>query len=163
MSRIAFVVATDRNKVIGNKGGLPWRLPDDMKRVRALTIGKPLIMGRRTYDSIGRPLPDRTNIVMTRDPSFHPDGVKVARSKEEALALAGDAPEIIVFGGAEIFKQFLADVDVLYLTSVDAEVEGDTHFDMGRDDWIVRENERHEADARHAYAFNFLTLDRVRR
>ena len=74
-----------------------------MRHVRALTIGKPVIMGRRTYDSIGKPLPDRTNIVMTRDVSFHPDGVKVARSKEQALALAGDAPEIIVFGGAEIF------------------------------------------------------------
>jgi dihydrofolate reductase len=163
MSRIAFVLATARNKVIGNKGGLPWKLPDDMKRVRKLTIGKPLIMGRRTYDSIGRPLPDRTSIVMTRDPSFHPDGVKVARSKEEALALAGDAPEVIVFGGAEIFKQFLPDVDVVYLTSVDAEVEGDTFFDVGPGDWLVRENERHEADARHPYAFSFLTLERARK
>jgi dihydrofolate reductase len=163
MSRIAFVVAADRNKVIGKDGALPWRLPDDMRRVRALTIGKPLIMGRRTYDSIGRPLPKRTNIVMTRDPSFHPDGVKVARSKEEALALAGDAPEIIVFGGAEIFRQFLVDVDVVYLTAVDADVGGDTYFDMGPDDWIVRENERHEADERHPYAFNFFTLDRARK
>ena len=75
-------MATDHNKVIGKDGGLPWRLPDDMRRVRSLTIGKPVIMGRRTYDSIGKPLPDRTNIVMTRDESFHPDGVKVARSKD---------------------------------------------------------------------------------
>ena len=134
-----------------------------MRHVRALTIGKPVIMGRRTYDSIGKPLPDRTNIVMTRDVSFHPDGVKVARSKEQALALAGDAPEIIVFGGAEIFKLFLDEVERLYLTAVDARLEGDTHFDMGPDDWRVVENERHEADARHAYAFNFFTLDRIRR
>jgi len=162
VSRIAFVVALDRNKVIGKDGRLPWRLPDDMKHVRELTVGKPLIMGRRTYDSIGRPLPQRTSIVMTRDPSFQAEGVKVARSKEEALALAGDAPEVIVFGGGEVFRQFLPDVDRIYLTRVDASVEGDTYFDMGRDDWRVVSDERHEADARHPYAFSFITLDRVR-
>ena len=133
-----------------------------MRRVRALTIGKPVIMGRRTYDSIGKPLPDRTNIVMTRDASFHPDGVKLARSKEQALALAGDAPEIIVFGGAEIYKLFLPDVERVYMTAVDASLEGDTYFEMAPDDWRVVESERHEADARHAYAFNFFTLDRNR-
>jgi len=163
VSRIAFVVAVAKNKVIGKDGTLPWRLPDDMKEVRRLTIGKPLIMGRRTYESIGKPLPDRTNIVMTRDPSFHPEGVRVARTKDEALALAGDAPEIIVFGGAEIYRLFLDDVDRLYMTAVDAEVAGDTYFDMGPDDWTVVRNDRHEADARHAYAFNMYTLDRVRR
>ena len=162
MSRIAFVVAFDRNKTIGKGGRLPWRLPDDLKHVRELTIGKPLIMGRRTYDSIGRPLPQRTSIVMTRDPSFHAEGVQVARSKEEALALAGDAPEIIIFGGGEVFREFLSEVDRIYLTQVDASVEGDTHFDMGRDEWRVTSNERHEADARHPYAFSFITLDRVR-
>ena len=90
MSRISFVVAFDRNKVIGKNGGLPWRLPDDLKHVRELTLGKPLIMGRRTYESIGRPLPGRTSIVLTRDPEFRRDGVRVARTPDEALALAGD-------------------------------------------------------------------------
>ena len=163
MSRIAFVVAFDRNKVIGKDGGLPWKLPDDMKRVRELTIGKPLIMGRRTYDSIGRPLPKRTNIVLTRDPSFHPEGVIVARTPEEALAAAGDAPEVIVFGGAQVFKEFLPITERIYLTQVDADVGGDTFFDFGADDWRVVENTRHEADERHPYAFNFLTLERVHR
>ena len=163
MSRIAFVVAVDRNKVIGKDGGLPWRLPDDLKHVRELTLGKPLIMGRRTYESIGRPLPKRTNIVLTRDPAFHAAGVRVAHSKEDALTLAGDAPEIIVFGGGEIYRQFLPEVDRIYLTQVDASVEGDTHFDMGKDDWRVLTNERHEADERHVYSFNWLTLDRVRK
>src|SRR5207245_4768049 len=125
LSRIAFVVARDRRGVIGKDGRLPWRLPDDMTHVRELTVGKPLIMGRRTYDSIGRPLPDRTSIVMTRDPSFRPPGVIVVRSKDEALALAGGAPEIIVFGGAEIFRQFLPEVERIYLTQVDADVGGD--------------------------------------
>jgi dihydrofolate reductase len=161
VSRIAFVVAVDRNKVIGKDGGLPWRLPDDMRHVRAVTMGKPLIMGRRTYDSIGHPLPGRTNIVLTRDPAFHPEGVLVASSPEEALRLAGDAPEIIVFGGAQVFREFLPMVDRLYLTTVDAEVQGDTYFDMGKDDWRVVTNERHEVDDRHRYAFNIYVLDRI--
>jgi dihydrofolate reductase len=162
VSRIAFVLAYDRNKVIGKAGALPWRLPDDMRHVRELTVGKPLIMGRRTYDSIGRPLPQRTNIVMTRDKAFHPDGVKVARSKEEALTLAGDAPEIIVFGGAEIFKQFLPEVERIYLTEVNADVGGDTYFDFGPTEWRVLDNVAHPADDRHPYSFNFVTLERVR-
>jgi len=155
-------LAFDRNKVIGKDGRLPWHLPDDMAHVRELTTGKPLIMGRRTYDSIGRPLPKRTNIVMTRDMMFRPDGVKVARSKEEALAFAGDAPEIIVFGGAEIFKQFMLEVDRIYLTQVNADVAGDTYFDFGSTEWRVLDNVEHPADARHPYSFNFVTLERVR-
>ena len=160
MSRIAFVVAIDRNNVIGKDGALPWRLPDDLKHVRELTIGKPLIMGRRTYDSIGRPLPQRTNIVLTRDQAFHPDGVRVARSKEEALALAGDVPEVIVFGGAEIYRMFLSDADRLYLTEVDTAVVGDTRFDFDRDEWKVVESVAHAADERHPHAFRWVTLDR---
>ena len=155
-------MAFDRNKVIGKDGRLPWHLPDDMAHVRELTTGKPLIMGRRTYDSIGRPLPKRTNIVMTRDMTFRPDGVKVAHSKEDALALAGDAPEIIVFGGAEIFKQFMLEVDRIYLTQVNADVGGDTYFDFGTTEWRVLDNVEHPADARHPYSFNFVTLERVR-
>lgn len=162
MGRIAFVVALDRNRVIGKDGGLPWRLPDDMRRVRELTMGKPLIMGRRTYDSIGRALPGRTNIVLTRDPGFHAEGVLIARTPEEALRLAGDAPEVIVFGGAQVFKEFLPMTERIYLTQVDAEVEGDTYFDFGPGDWRVLANERHEADARHKFGFNFLTIERIR-
>lgn len=163
MTRIAFVVALDRKNVIGRDGGLPWRLPDDLKHVREITIGKPLIMGRRTYASIGRPLPQRTNIVLTRDPAFHAEGVLVARTPEEALALAGDVPEVIVFGGAEVFRQFLPLADRIYLTQVDADVGGDTVFDFGRNEWRVIENTPHPADDRHAYPFAFLTLERVRK
>ncbi len=162
MSRISFVVAFDRRQVIGRDGGLPWKLPDDMRRVRELTVGKPLIMGRRTYESIGRPLPLRTSIVLTRDPSFRAEGVLVARTPEEALALAGDAPEIIVFGGAEVFRLFLPMADRIYLTRVDADVGGDTYFDFAGTEWRVVEGTRHEADDRHPYAFDFLTLERVR-
>jgi dihydrofolate reductase len=162
MGRIAFVVAIDRNRVIGKDGGLPWRLPDDMKHVRELTTGKPLIMGRRTYDSIGRPLPNRTNIVLTRDPAFHPEGVLVARTPDEALRLAGHAPEIIVFGGAEIFRMFLPRADRLYLTEVDADVGGDTFFpELDAREWQEVERVEHARDERHPYAFRFLTLDRA--
>lgn len=162
MSRIAFVVAFDRRRVIGKAGGLPWRLPDDMKRVRALTVGKPLIMGRRTYDSIGRPLPQRTNIVLTRDPGFRADGVLVARNVDDALRLAGDAPEVIVFGGADIFRAFLPMADRLYLTEVDADVGGDTFFpEIDLRDWREVERVEHPKDERHPYAFRFLTLDRA--
>ncbi|TMC42476.1 MAG: dihydrofolate reductase [Chloroflexi bacterium] len=161
--RISFVLAFDRKKVIGKDGGLPWRLPDDMKHVREVTNGKPLIMGRRTYASIGRPLKGRTSIVLTRDPAFHQDGVLTARTPEEALALAGDAPEVIVFGGAEVFRQFLPIADRIYLTQVDADVGGDTYFDFDSADWRVVENTAHPSDERHPYAFNFLTLDRIKR
>lgn len=135
-----------------------------MKHVRAVTVGKPLIMGRRTYESIGRPLPDRTNIVLTRDPSFTADGVKVAHAPEEALALAGDAPETIVFGGADIFKLFMPMVDRLYLTEVDAEVkDGDTFFPPFTQgiNFTVLENVPHAADERHPYSFRFMTLERI--
>jgi dihydrofolate reductase len=136
-----------------------------MKHVRAVTIGKPLIMGRRTYESIGRPLPDRTNIVLTRDPSFSADGVKIARTPDEAIALAGDAPETIVFGGADVFKAFMPMVDRLYLTEVEADVkDGDTFFPPFTQGiaFTVLENVPHPADERHAYAFRFMTLERIR-
>ncbi len=163
MSRISFVVAFDRNKVIGKNGGLPWRLPDDLKHVRELTLGKPLIMGRRTYESIGRPLPGRTSIVLTRDPEFRRDGVRVARTPDEALALAGDAAEVIVFGGAEVFRQFLPLAERIYLTQIDADVGGDTYFDFTGTDWRVLENVAHPADERHPYPFSFVTLERIRK
>ncbi|HET7700914.1 MAG TPA: dihydrofolate reductase [Candidatus Limnocylindria bacterium] len=164
MTRIAFVVARDRGGVIGKDGALPWRLPDDMRHVRQTTVGKPLIMGRRTYESIGRPLPDRTNIVLTRDPAFRAEGVLVARTPEEALALAGDAPETIVFGGADVFRRFLPMADRIYLTEVDAAVEGDTFFPALDDaEWREVERTEHPADERHRYAFRFITLDRIRK
>jgi dihydrofolate reductase len=162
LSRIAFVVARDRHGVIGKDGRLPWRLPDDMKHVRALTVGKPLIMGRRTFDSIGKPLPNRTSIVLTRDPAFHCDGCLVARTPEEALALAGDAPEVIVFGGAGVFKDFLPRAHRIYLTEVDTEAVGDTYFPpLDPLQWREVDRQLHPADAKHPFAFSFVTLERV--
>jgi dihydrofolate reductase len=163
LSRIAFVVARDRRGVIGKGGRLPWRLPDDMRHVRELTVGKPLIMGRRTFDSIGRPLPDRVNIVLTRDPAFRCDGCLVARTTDEALALAGDVPEVIVFGGAGVFKDFLPRADRIYMTEVDTEVVGDTYFPpLDPKDWREVDRQTHAADGRHPFAFTFVTLERAR-
>jgi dihydrofolate reductase len=134
-----------------------------MKHVRELTVGKPLIMGRRTYDSIGKPLPNRTSIVLTRDPAFRCDGCLVARTPEEALALAGDAPEVIVFGGAGVFKDFLPRADLIYLTEVDTDAAGDTYFPpLDPDEWREVDRRAHPADARHPFAFEFVTLERVR-
>jgi dihydrofolate reductase len=163
VTRIAFVVARDRRGVIGKDGHLPWRLPDDMRHVRALTVGKPLIMGRRTFESIGKPLPDRVSIVLTRDPSFRCEGCLVARTPDEALALAGDAPEVIVFGGAGVFKDFLPRADRIYMTEVDTEAAGDTYFpELDPSDWREVERQAHPADSRHRFAFEFVTLERVR-
>jgi dihydrofolate reductase len=164
MTRIAFVVAYDRGRAIGKDNRLPWRLPDDMRHVRNVTMGKPMIMGRRTWDSIGRPLPGRTSIVLTRDRQFRCDGCLVARTPEEAMKLAGAVPEIIVFGGARVFEEFLPRADRIYLTEVETTVDGDTHFpEIDLAEWREVERARHPADERHPYAFSFVTLDRVRR
>jgi dihydrofolate reductase len=158
------VVAYDRNRVIGKDNKIPWRLPDDNRHVRELTIGKPLIMGRRTWESIGRPLPQRTSIVLTRDSGFKCDGCLIARTPDEAMELAGDAPEIIIFGGARVFEDFLPRADRIYLTEVDADIGGDTFFPpLDPGDWEVVEAVEHPADERHPYDFSFLTLDRKRK
>lgn len=134
---VSIVVAAAENNVIGRGNGLPWRLPDDLKRFKALTIGKPVIMGRKTYESLGRPLPNRPNIVISRQPGFAAEGCTVVGSLEEALAAAETAPEAAVIGGAEIFRQVLPRADLLYLTRVHADVPGDTYFpDIVPDDWI---------------------------
>jgi dihydrofolate reductase len=161
--RIAFVVAYARGRVIGKDNRLPWRMPADSRRMRQLTMGKPLIMGRRTYESIGRPLEGRTSIVLTRDPSFHPEGVLVARTPDEALALAGGVEEVIVFGGTEIFREFLPRADRLYLTEIDANIPGDRRFpEIDPREWREIERTEHQPDERNPHPYRFLTLDRVR-
>ena len=135
-----------------------------MKHVREVTMGKPMIMGRRTWDSIGRALPGRTSIVLTRDKGFQCDGCVIAHSADEAVKLAGVAPEIIVFGGADVFRTFLPRADQIYLTEVDADVGGDTHFPpLDPKEWEMVKRQDHPADERHPYDFSFIVLKRVRR
>lgn len=156
---ITLVVAMARNGVIGRDGALPWRLPDDLRRFKALTLGKPVLMGRRTWASIGRPLPGRTNLVMTRDPAFRAAGAVVVHALDEALAQAQG--ELMVIGGAEIYALAAPHASRAHLTAVDAEVDGDTRlppFDALA--WREVAREHHAADERHAYPMDFVTLER---
>lgn len=148
--------------MIGIGGGLPWRLPADLRRFKRLTVGHPVIMGRRTFDSISRrPLTDRRTIVMTRDPAYRAPGAEVARTLEDALHLAGDANEVFVAGGEAVYRAALPIADRLYLTVVHARVEGDTRFPaFDESEWRLIEDERHDADARHAHPYTFRTLER---
>lgn len=158
---ICIVVAAAQNDVIGDHNALPWRLPDDLKRFKALTIGKPVLMGRKTYESIGKPLPDRPNIVISRQPGLAIPGCSVVGSLDEALEEAGSAPELMVIGGAQLYRQVLPRTDVIYLTRVHAEIPGDTRFpSIVWDDWSEEQSEYHPADERHAHAFSFLKLTR---
>lgn len=159
---IAIIVAVAENAVIGADNGLPWRLPDDLKRFKALSLGKPVVMGRRTFDSIGRPLPGRTNIVVSRQAGLAIEGAIVARSLDDALVAAGAASEIVVIGGAGIFRQALPRTDTIHLTRVHARVAGDVFFpELDPAKWRETAVEHHAADERHLYAFSFVTLQRV--
>ena len=158
---ISLIVAVSENNVIGSGGELPWRLSDDLKRFKAVTMGKPIVMGRKTYESIGRPLPGRQNIVITGQAGFDAPGCDVVDSKEAALAAARDAGEAMVIGGSQVYALFLPDAGRLYLTRVHAEIEGDTHFpDVASDDWRLVADEAHQADERNEYDYSFRTYER---
>lgn len=161
--RVSLIAAVAENGVIGRDNALPWRLPADLKRFRRLTTGHPVIMGRRNYESIGRPLPQRANIVVTRRTDYRAPGCVVVHSLPEAFAAAGGAPEVFVMGGAEIYAQTISRAERLYLTRVHARVAGDICFPAV--DWTAWDEvsrERHEADDKHAYAYSFITFERVR-
>ncbi len=157
--RVVMVAALAKNRVIGREGQLPWRLPDDLKHFKALTVGKPVIMGRKTYDSIGRPLPNRLNVVMSRRGGAIECSV-VVPSVEAALAACGEAPEIAIFGGGTIYEAFLPRADVLELTLVEAEVEGDARFPSWEEDFVEVSRVEHPADPKHAHAFAFTRWER---
>ncbi len=160
--RIALVVAMSRNRVIGRNNALPWHAPADLKRFRQLTTGKPVIMGRRTFASIGKALPKRFNIVVTRDRDFHADGVVVAYDVEEALRLAGESAlggEAMVIGGAQIFEFVLPRADRIHLTEIDIDAEGDTFMPpLDPAQWREAARERHDGPP----PMSFVTLERVR-
>lgn len=163
MTRLcSIVVAIAQNGVMGNGNQLPWHLPDDLRRFKELTMGKPMVMGRKTFDSIGRPLPGRTTIVVTRNKDLKIAGCVVVNSLGEALNAAGDVPEVVIVGGAELYKHALPQVDLIHLTRVHANVPGDTFFPQFQpQEWREERVARHPADERHAYAFSYITLTRV--
>jgi len=159
---ISIIVAVAENGAIGSGNRLPWHLPDDLKRFKALSLGKPVVMGHRTFESIGRPLPGRPNIVISRQGGLAIDGVRVAHSLDEALAAAGSVPEVVVIGGAQIFRQVLPRTDTIHLTRVHARVAGDVFFpELDPAQWREAAVEHHAADERHQYAFSFVTLQRI--
>jgi len=159
--RLSLIVAMSRNRVIGNRGKLPWRLPDDQKNFRKVTMGHPLIMGRRTHESIGHPLDGRRNIVVTRQPDYRADGCEVARSVEAALALVADADEVFVIGGGAVYAALLPRAQRIYLTEVQADIEGDTFFPpLDFADWRGVDRRDHPADATHDHPFRYQILDR---
>lgn len=158
---LSLVVAMSENRVIGRDGDLPWRLPNDLKHFKQVTLGKPVIMGRKTWESLYvKPLPGRRNIVVTRNPDYVAEGAECTRSLDEALALMDQEDETMVIGGAALFADALPAATRLHLTEVHAEIEGDTYFPkFKREDWreISRENLPAEGDAP---AYSFLLLER---
>lgn len=160
---ITIIAAMGRNRVIGADGGLPWRLPADLKFFKNTTMGHHLIMGRRTWAELGKPLPGRTNIVVTRNPSFEAEGAIVVWSFAAALEYSRGEADVFVVGGAEIYRLALPVCDRMCLTMIDEEFEGDTFFpEYDTDDWEMVGEESHEADERNRWAYRFTTWGRVR-
>lgn len=161
--KISMIAAMADLRVIGLDNKMPWHLPGDLKFFKRVTLGKPVIMGRKTYQSIGRPLPGRTNIVLTRDKDLQIAGVSCVQTVEQAMELVQGAEEVMVIGGATIYQQFLQQATRLYLTFIDLQVAGDTQFPdyQAIADWQEIEREEHFADEKNAYDYQFVTLQRM--
>lgn len=158
---VSLLAAMAENRVIGRDNDLPWHLPDDLRRFKQLTMGHRIIMGRRTFESIGRPLPGRHSVVLSRDPSYRAAGATTAGSLEEALAAVPAGEEAFVIGGAEVFRLALPRTGRIYLTIVHADIEGDVRLPpCQEEDWALVEDRYHSADARHAYPFSFRRYER---
>lgn len=152
--RLSIIAAVARNGVIGIENRLPWRLPEDLRHFKRLTLGHHLIMGRKTFESIGRPLPGRVTVILTRDPGYRAEGCLTAGSIDDALRLCGDDPEVFVVGGAELYAQLLPRAERLYLTEIDADFAGDAFFPaFDRSQWAEVGREPHVSDTGLAYAF----------
>lgn len=159
--KISFVVAMDKNRIIGANNQLPWNLPADLAHFKRLTLNKPVVMGRKTYESIGRPLPQRRNIIVTRNADYAAEGCEVFTSLDAALAHLKNEEEVMVIGGGELFTQILPQASTLYLTIVDAKVDGDVYFpDWNANEWQEVESQFNEADEKNPFNYTFLTLKR---
>lgn len=152
----------DQNRLIGKDNGLPWRLPADLQFFKKVTMAKPIIMGRKTFESIGRPLPGRRNIIITRDVSYHAEGCEVVFSPEQAIDSIRDNDEVMVIGGANIYQQLLPEADRLYLTRVDGKFEGDAWFpEVNFKQWKLLEKEDHKADENNDCDYSFEIYQRI--
>lgn len=158
---INIIVAAGENNVIGKDNDLIWHLPDDLKFFKVMTSGHPIIMGRKTYESVGRPLPKRTNIIITSDTDYKAEGCVIVHSLQEALEVSDDEEQFIV-GGEQIYRQALPVADRVYLTRVHATLDGDRHFPQLNDEWKQVASEFHAADETHEHAFTFCTFVKQR-
>lgn len=162
MTTISLIAAMGRNRVIGRSGALPWRLPDDMRFFMRTTTGHAVIMGRKTWETMDKPLPNRRNIVVTRQADYHAAGAEVVASLDEAIARTADESEVFIIGGGEIYQLALPIAHRLYITHVEGEFEGDAkfpEFDASR--WRAVTRQHHDADDRHAHAFKFVMYERM--
>ncbi len=158
---ISLIVAIARNRVIGNNNALPWHLPADLKYFKRITMGKPIMMGRKTFESIGRPLPGRMNVIVTHEPAYQAAGCTVVHSIDEALEAAHHHEEVMVIGGAKLFDQILPRADRIYLTEIEADFAGDTffpEFDGGA--WRETQRIAHHIDAQNPHEYSFVILER---
>jgi len=159
--KLAIIVATDEGGLIGRNNDLPWKLSADLQYFRKVTMGKPLIMGRRTHESIGRPLPGRENIIISRDLTYQAEGCTVTHSIQQALDACADSPEVMVMGGASLYMQCLPLADTLYLTQVQAKLKGDTWFpEWDKQQWQEVSKETHLADEKNEYPYSFIVYER---
>ena len=160
--KIAIIVATDEQGLIGKDNDLPWKLSADLQYFRRVTMGKPLIMGRNTHESIGRALPGRKNIIVTKNENYLAEGCHIVHSVDGAIKACDEVEEIMVMGGASLYEQLLPQADRLYLTQVHASLEGDTWFpDWQKSDWQEVSREDHPADNKNDYSYSFIVFDRV--
>ncbi|GEK14331.1 type 3 dihydrofolate reductase [Aliivibrio fischeri] len=158
--KISMIAAMAKNRIIGIDNQMPWHLPADFAWFKKCTMGKPIVMGRKTYESIGRPLPGRLNIVLSRDANLQIDGVSCVTSIEEAKQAAGDIEELMIIGGGSIYQAYLADADKLYLTFIDADIKGDTQFPDWGEGWNQTHSETYSKDEKNQYDMAFVVLER---
>ena len=161
--RVALIVAMAKNRVIGKNNTLPWHLPADLKHFKALTMGHHIVMGRKTYESIGKPLPGRTSVVVTRNAGYAPPGVITVNSLEAAISACGDDKEIFVIGGAELYREAIRFADRIYLTEIDADVPGDAHFtEFDHSVWQETKRVSHPPSEKNKFPYHFVIYDRKR-
>ncbi len=161
MTILSMIVATANNRVIGKDNDMPWHLPADLSYFKKVTLGKPVIMGRKTFESIGRPLPGRRNIVISRDASYSAEGIDTVTSVEQALAMVNDVEEIMVIGGGAIYNHCLQAATRLYITHIDADIDGDTQFpNYDMEEWVKVSSEKRKADDKNMYDLDFCVYER---
>lgn len=160
--KVSMIVAASANNVIGAGGGLPWHLSEDLRHFKKITMGKPMIMGRATFESIGKALPGRRSLVLSRQAGYRPQGAEVAASPEAALELAGEAEEVMIIGGGSIYALFLPMTDRIYMTRVHANVEGDTFFpNLDENEWRIVSSEPLPPTDERPFSISFQTLERI--